>query len=467
MARILVVYYRSPTIDWRSTYESHVKSLEHYSDHDCLYLNIARSRIPRYLASFRPDLIVFHYTLLAWRQRPDDFRALVERISYLAHAECPKALIPHDEQSRSDLICWFARRLNVTHVFTPAPPHEWPRVYEGLDLDAVTFESVLTGYVDDSEVRRIGCDRDDGPDRPIDVGYRSWSIRPSFGRHGALKGTIGLVFQERAPQAELVADISLRPEDAFFGDSWIEFLQHCKYTLGVEGGSSIFDRDGSIAERTAKFTSAHPGATFEEIEDACFPGMDGGFDYRLLGPRHFEAIMTRTCQVLLEGDYQGVLRPSEHYIELKRDFGNLDEVLERMKSDTERAQIVERAYADIVASGEYSYSRLAETLVRTTLGQPARGIQRPAVRVARILSRWNRLDEMIWPAIVRAKARIPRGRVRHCVVTTRNRFLGHARPLVSRLIGEDRLRRMLASVRRNGNRSAHRSHDPSVDTPSR
>ena len=79
-----------------------------------------------------------------------------------------------------------------------------------------------------------------------------------------------------------------------------------------------------------------------------------------ISPRHFECAMTKTCQVLVEGDYQGVLEPGRHYIELKRDYSNLDEVIEKIQDRELCEQIAERAYEEVVASGKYTYRLLAE-----------------------------------------------------------------------------------------------------------
>ena len=139
------------------------------------------------------------------------------------------------------------------------------------------------------------------------------------------------------------------------GDDWFRFLASCKYTLGCEGGASMLDWDGSIRERTDRYQAEHPDAGFDEVEAACFPGQDGTLDYFAIGPRHIEACATRTCQVLVEGDYQGILRPWEHYIPVKRDFSNLDEVLELIRRDELREEITENAYRDVIASERYTY----------------------------------------------------------------------------------------------------------------
>jgi hypothetical protein len=126
--------------------------------------------------------------------------------------------------------------------------------------------------------------------------------------------------------------------------------------LGVEGGASLFDRDGALQKAVAAYVCEHPGASFEEVRERCFPGRDGEINLFALSPRHFEAVLTGTCQLLVEGEYNGVLRPWEHYVPIRRDWANLDEVLDAVQDDATVTRIVERAYRDLVASGRWSYA---------------------------------------------------------------------------------------------------------------
>ena len=90
----------------------------------------------------------------------------------------------------------------------------------------------------------------------------------------------------------------------------------------------MLDRDGSVRRCVERTSRADAGRRFEELEAACFPGRDGELSLFALSPRHLEACATRTAQILVEGEYSGVLRPGEHYLELRRDLSNLDDVLD-------------------------------------------------------------------------------------------------------------------------------------------
>lgn len=431
MAKVLIIYHRDPEADWLTTYVHNLESFRRYSVHECFYLNVARPRVPRRFRSLNPDLVVFHYTLLLARVLPEDFTLLLAKIDFVKDFRCPKALVAQDEQVRIDLLNEFVNGFGVTHVFSPSPPTAWPQLYRCIDRQTTRIHQILTGYVDEVTARKVES-RSRRMSRPIDIGYRSWYTQPFYGRHGQLKQLIGRVFKDRAPSYGLVVDISNRQSDALWGRRWFDFLLDCKYTIGVEGGCSIFDWDGSVAARTRAYVAEHAEAPFDEIEAACFPGLDGQFKCHLLSPRHLEAVMTRTCQVLVEGEYAGVLEAGTHYIALKRDMSNVDDVLKTLKRDELRAPMVERAYQDVVASGRYSYRAFVEQVLNNALGVSQEAVsadQSSWARHVRFVE--SRLDEYSW----RAWASVQRA----CKPPLRR--------AASTIVGEERLKRALGSVR--------------------
>ena len=152
------------------------------------------------------------------------------------------------------------------------------------------------------------------------------------------------------------------------GDAWYDFLLKCKYMPGVEGGSSILDWDGSLFDKVKAYLGVNPSADFDAIEENCIPaGKDGELSVIALSPRHLEACMTKTCQILVEGTYNGILISGTHYISLKKDFSNIDEVVEHIIKDDIRETLVEAAYSDIVLSGKYSYRGFVDFILKTSL----------------------------------------------------------------------------------------------------
>ena len=382
--RNILVVYAGKTAPLRSSLNDHLYSFQRFANQNCYYLNASLRGLPWYFKSIRFDLIVFHTLFLSMRGSRRAFVPLLEKLRELKTWDAVKVAIPQDEFIHSAQLCEFINEFGVNYVFSTAASSEWPKIYDKVDLEKVRVSTVLTGYLSASTIERIGRIASKAGPRDIDVGYRTQRQGPSTGRHGQLKSGLADVFQEKGRRSGLTTDISTRNKDIFLGDSWYSFLLRCKYTIGVEGGTSVLDRTGEIKRKVQAYVSEHPDADFAEVEAACFPNDDGNLSLFAISPRHLEACATRTCQVLVEGDYNGILRAAEHYIELKRDFSNIDAVLDVISRDDQREAITERAHRDIVESGRYSY----EAFVRSVIDGPLEGVEERRLR-PRLAGAWE------------------------------------------------------------------------------
>jgi len=124
----------------------------------------------------------------------------------------------------------------------------------------------------------------------------------------------------------------------------------------VVGGVSVFDIDNVVIPQYEKMVAKKPEITFEEVYDKLLFQYDGkGVSYRTMSPRVFEAAAVRSCQILFEGRYSGILKPMVHYIPLKKDFSNFEEVMRMYRDESLRRELTENCYRDLIASGRYSY----------------------------------------------------------------------------------------------------------------
>ena len=71
----------------------------------------------------------------------------------------------------------------------------------------------------------------------------------------------------------------------------------------------------------------------EEVEQQCFPGLEGHFQMTAISPRVLEAALLESCQILVEGDYSGLVQPWEHFIPIRSDASDFQEVQEAMKAE--------------------------------------------------------------------------------------------------------------------------------------
>jgi hypothetical protein len=418
---ILVVYVMNK-YPMRATLWDQLYCFRHYSEHNCFYLNLSVRSVPWYFKKIKFDLIVFGTVFLANRVVAEWFEPVLEKARSLKSLDAVKIAFPQDEHSHTNILMDFLEEFKIDTVFSVGPQSEWPKLYDREGFEQVKFFNVLTGYLNDATTGRIQKLAAGRPARDIDIGYRTWLPGAWLGRHGLLRKQIADVFQEKAPERGMRIDISTRSEDTLWGDDWYKFLLRCKYTISVEGGSSVPDRDGQLRGRIEAYQRQHPQAGFAEIERDCFPGLDGTVQYIALSPRHLESCATRTCQVLVEGKYNGILQPGRHYIELKRDFSNVEEVLDQMQREDLRQEITERAYREIVETGNYTYQSFVNVVLAESL-KDYRPEPSGALRSVwhGFIYYWVRLSELIsWVQVaLHLHSFIPhlKGIVRHALVS--------------------------------------------------
>ena len=274
-----------------------------------------------------------------------------------------------DEYDHSEVLDEWLYELGVDTIFTNFGESVRSDLYPLMHSRA-TYVHAFTGYVDDTITGRLAPEGSPTESRSIDIVYRATHLPYWFGSHGQLKHEVGHVVRTRALELGMRVDISTSERDTITGDDWHRFLASGRTVIGAESGSSVLDRRGEIRARIQALLREAPGLTFDEVDRMMPPGWDE-HQFFAISPRHFEAIASGTCQVLVEGSYDGVLVPNQHYIPLRRDFADLNDVLEKI-SDTELVStIAQRAYSEIVASGKYSYRQLASNL-EVAIG-PARG----------------------------------------------------------------------------------------------
>ena len=270
-----------------------------------------------------------------------------------------KIMMKQDENYRTNRIIDYLASRRFQLLLTCVPPESVRKIYTPERLPDIRFLHTLTGYVSD-EMRSLRYTQEQP--RRIDIGYRG-SIQPFFfGRLGYEKYSIGHICRKICTERGLNCDISSRWEDRFMGSAWFGFLGRIKGVLGVESGASIFDFDGQVERACDDYLAGHPGAPFEEVFEKILKPFEGNIYYNQISPRHFEAAACRTVQVLYEGRYSDIFRAGRHYLSLRRDLNNLDEVLERLMDPSERICMTDAAYEEIIENDAYHYKNFIGNL---------------------------------------------------------------------------------------------------------
>ena len=137
------------------------------------------------------------------------------------------------------------------------------------------------------------------------------------------------------------------------------FMQN---SFGVESGSSIFDFDGSIEKSVNDYQRKYPYASYDEIKNKFLVKKNKFIKYNQLSPRCFEAIAFRTPMILFEGSYSGIIKPGEHFIMLKKDFSNFDDVIKKLKDDIYLQDIAKNAFYEIGLNEKWSYKKFVNKI---------------------------------------------------------------------------------------------------------
>lgn len=365
MTRPLVAVLHSLVPSSRQTTIDHVLCyLRYLTDARILYHHVRQP--PQRLQDFGPiDLVILNYCFLAHRTT-DDWAYFREAYAFIGELDCPVVALPQDDFNANALLDEWLAELDVTEIWSPI--EENVAVLYPTSIKTILFRRQLTGYVDDRRVAELSLRVTPISQRPIDVGTRVRFSPPSLGRYAQLKGHQAIALRDRLTD-EFRIDISTEPAEALLGERWFDFLAACRFTVGRKGGASVYDPDNSIGRAAHEFLSRNPNASFEEVEAACFSGMDGRYVFTAVSPRLFEAAATRTCQLLAPDDYLGVLQPWVHYVPLEEGLSNIDEVVDVLRDDRRAQEIADACYEELIASQRYTYAHFAESVVSSHLAR--------------------------------------------------------------------------------------------------
>jgi len=363
--RVLVLYHP----DWIhvKSVSDHLESFHQFSRFDVSYAS-SLSKCVFDLDCF--SAVMVHYTARVCH--PGHLTS--SWLHALQRYQGVKALFLQDEYENVHLTRRAIVDLGMDVVFTCVPIGELAKVYPETLSPSTRFVHVLTGYVpaDVDEIPRVPPMQE----RSILIGYRGRNLGYWYGDLGQEKLEIGRRMKRECDERRLSCDIGWEESDRIYGDHWYRFLCGCRATLGTESGANLFDWDGTLRTAVQRDLLANPSASYEEIRARRFPGREGEVAMGQISPKFFEAIACRTALILFEGTYSGVLTPEKHFIPLRKDFSNVDDVLRKVQNAACLEKMTDQAYEEIVASGRYSYRTFVD-LVDCTIEPLLKPAQAP------------------------------------------------------------------------------------------
>jgi hypothetical protein len=378
---VLVVYHRpaAPWIKDASTVREHLHAFARHSRHRVWEVNVDIG-FPRGLADLEFRAIIMHYSVFGMGKYHLDERWL----EYIDASDAFKVAFFQDECTRCQRRFAFLNDHAIDCVYTCLESSEFDKVYRQY-TSVPRLVSNIPGYVSEALIeagRQWTVPRES---RTVDVGYRGRPL-PAYLGHGAMeKHQIGVRFEELARASGLRLDLAAGEGDRLYGSAWYRFMANCRCVLGVESGVSAFDLEDEVLNEFTQLQREGRSVALDDLET--LPRWEDVVYYRTVSPRHFEAAALRVTQVLFEGRYSGVMQPMVHYIPLRKDFANIDEVIALIRDDDVCAELADNAYRDLIASGNWSYERFVAG-VDTMLDEAIAALPEPAVEavVARQLA---------------------------------------------------------------------------------
>jgi len=311
---------------------------------------------PEALQALQFQVIVLHYSLFGTGRYYLNERFL----GYLAQStQSYKIAIFQDEYRYCQPRFAFLNRYKIDCIYTLVEPAYFKDVYQKY-TSVPKLIYTIPGYVSDDLVALAKKLTKLDHEREIDIGYRGRRLSFYMGKGAQEKHDIALGFSERAQGIGLKLDLADEEHKRIYGHSWYEFMANCRAVLGVEAGVSIFDLEDKVRTECERLLLINPQITFDELSAQVLGPWEDNVPYRTISPRHFEAAAFRVCQILFEGKYSGILQPMVHYIPLKKDFSNFQDVIRMFKDEQLRRQLTENAYRDLIASGQYTYQKFVE-----------------------------------------------------------------------------------------------------------
>ena len=156
-------------------------------------------------------------------------------------------------------------------------------------------------------------------------------------------------------QPQLAIDIRLGRKLRLSREKYVNFLNSIRGTIGAESGTYYLEKTDETQKKVEAYLSRYPRVTFEEIYDRFFKDYSNPVNGKAISSRHFEPIGTKTCQILLEGRYNDILKPDVHYISLNKDYSNIDSVMDKFGDENFTSKMSDKAHEYVMDGHTYDH----------------------------------------------------------------------------------------------------------------
>ena len=349
---ILLLYNRPAFFRDAATITDHIDAFGRFSRFTVTKLNTAGG-FPKDLDSHGYAAIVLHYSLFA--SGPNPYLMDGRFLEYLSGAhDSYKVAFFQDEHEYCRRRFRFLDDYSVDCVYTCFDESDHSATY-GKYTEVSRIVTYMPAYVSPEMVAEANRLHRPDADRSIDVGYRTRPTPPTSVAAGWRRWRSASASSRRRTDRAYAWTSARARRTGFTAGAGMS----SSLAAGASSAPSPASPASTSRTRSARTTCASPraGAKSRSTSSSRARSAAGTGRFSCERPAHVTSRPRRcgVCQVMFEGRYNGVLEEDVHFIPLRKDFSNFDDVISRFGDPAVRAQITENAHRDLIASGAYGY----------------------------------------------------------------------------------------------------------------
>ena len=357
---ILILHKLGDPLKWRKSLADHELCLPIFEPNNNYVIHDFSLPFPKYLENVFFDAIIVNQTFLGSRNDRNNKTLLEKNYSSILNKPFYKLFFTQDEYQGCQILDDWAMKFKIDNLYTVCF-NEKKILFPRFSINGKISKG-YTGYISENLILKSKKYKQI-QNRDVDVAYRAAGINAMVGKMGVIKTEYGNRFINKALNFKLKIDVSTNEKDTIFGEKWYDFVNNTRCMLGVNSGSSLLDPDSSIRDRVVQYQIMHPKSSFEEIEAACFPGLDERYIFTAISPRNFECALFGTAQILVPGEYSGFLKPWENYLPLEADMSNFDEIWKHIKKVDYLQKMADLTKEKILSFPELLYSNHLKNII--------------------------------------------------------------------------------------------------------
>lgn len=364
---ILILHKMGDPRTWRESVAELELAFPRYAPEHNYLIHNAVVPLPEHVKNFEFDAIILNSTFLCNVFSPERLYKMKNDYRFLNRTTALKIALPQDDYYCSEELDNLMLEWKIDILHTVCPKY-WHILYPRFMTQGGKIDLGYTGYVTPL-MRKRALSPKKRDERLYDVVYRA-SGKPSFpNKLATVKAELGNIFLQHFSDQPWKMDISNSDSKTIHGSSWWDFIENSRCVLGANSGSSNLIRNHDIVRSIASYINDNPFATDDEILKACLEPEDREILFTAISPRVLEAGLLNTVQILVTGEYSGLIKPWEDFVPLQENCSNREEIICIVKDKALQEKIALSCKEKLLSTKQIQIEYLIDKLLQNITKQ--------------------------------------------------------------------------------------------------